>query len=226
MCDNEKLVKKIQNLLSKTVENGCTAEEAQLAYAKARTLMANHKISESEVTGNVEEDIISLGIDNINTSIKWVDCLVHTFCKYLGVLTYYIRPGKKTEKPVIFGHKIDVEAAITLIWSAYQYVEESGRKYATDYRKLFGSAKNIKQAYSFGFVDGLRAKYEEQNKSNEKYALMCLVDKDVKNKYDNIVQDMNISEVNYSNVEVNKLAFGAGFTEGYSFGTTPLPEST
>jgi uncharacterized protein YnzC (UPF0291/DUF896 family) len=41
--DNEKIINRINNLLAKTVENGCTPEEAAAAAAKAQELIAKYQ---------------------------------------------------------------------------------------------------------------------------------------------------------------------------------------
>jgi hypothetical protein len=48
-ADREGLLKKLQALLSKTVENGCTEAEAQAALAKVSALMEEHRISSAEI---------------------------------------------------------------------------------------------------------------------------------------------------------------------------------
>jgi Protein of unknown function (DUF2786) len=50
-----KIIAKIRALLAKTVENGCTAEEADAALAKARKLMAKHKITEDQLRDHPPE---------------------------------------------------------------------------------------------------------------------------------------------------------------------------
>lgn len=226
MNKNEKLINRIQNLLAKTVENGATPEEAKTAYAKARELMANYKIDESDVI-ETKDDIVSKMMDNINTYVKWKNLLVRTFCKYHKVICYYNRPCKKIEYPVLFGHEVDVNAVVALINSAYKYVDKISDKYAVDYRNMFGSAKNIKPAYIIGFIEGLKSKYEAQNKTNEKFALMCITDSDVEEAYKKECERLNMKTSTQKNkdMQLNSFAFNAGFIEGCKFGTTPLPQS-
>jgi uncharacterized protein DUF2786 len=54
----EGLLDKIRALLSKTVENGCTEEEALAALAKARAMMDVHEVSDDELNLTKEEKAI------------------------------------------------------------------------------------------------------------------------------------------------------------------------
>jgi Protein of unknown function (DUF2786) len=54
----DSLVDKIRALMSKTVENGCTEQEALAALAKARALMDAHEITDSELQLTKEESAV------------------------------------------------------------------------------------------------------------------------------------------------------------------------
>lgn len=54
----KKLLEKVKAILSKTMENGCTEEEAMTALAKARELMATYEIDEKELQDLTEKATI------------------------------------------------------------------------------------------------------------------------------------------------------------------------
>lgn len=47
--DRTKLVEKIKALRTKTVESGCTAEEAEAAQSKAQSLIEHYNVAEAEL---------------------------------------------------------------------------------------------------------------------------------------------------------------------------------
>src|SRR5258708_24687890 len=56
--EREKLLDKVKALLSKTVENGCTEEEALAALAKARAWIDAFEITDSELSLTTEEKAV------------------------------------------------------------------------------------------------------------------------------------------------------------------------
>jgi len=58
MSDREKMLDKVRALLAKTVENGCTEEEALAALAKARAMIDAYEISDQELALTKNEKAI------------------------------------------------------------------------------------------------------------------------------------------------------------------------
>lgn len=54
----KKLLEKVRAILAKTMDNGCTEEEAMTALAKARELMATYEIDENELQEEAEKATI------------------------------------------------------------------------------------------------------------------------------------------------------------------------
>lgn len=52
----KKMLEKVKAILAKTMENGCTEEEAMTALAKARELMATYEIDEAELDAAEQEE--------------------------------------------------------------------------------------------------------------------------------------------------------------------------
>ena len=81
----EALLDKIRALLSKTVANGCTQEEALAALAKARAMMDVYEVSDDELSLTREEKAILLREPRDSTDthkIKWKLCAsVAAFCE-------------------------------------------------------------------------------------------------------------------------------------------------
>ena len=221
MCDNS-ILNKIKHLLNKTVENGCTEAEALSALTTARKLMLKHKLEEKDILKEDDKEIVKMELNNYNTTIPWIYMLIDVFTKNFGVLKYITTRGK-IHRVTLFGFKTDVECVIEIINCAYEIAEEKAEKYAREYRDIFGTAKGIKYSWFNGFVAGIQAKYEEQNKQ-EKYALMIQVDKEVQTNFSNFTKDFVQKERVIKNKSTSAHAELNGYTEGKRFGTTAIKE--
>lgn len=75
--------------------------------------------------------------------------------------------------------------------------------------------KGLENDYAMGFIDGLRAKYEEQRKANQKWELVLVKDEEVVEAYSQIkfrhTIDTNIKYHGYSDVYEN------GYEDGQKF---------
>jgi hypothetical protein len=121
----EQVIKRIQALLNKTHENGCTENEAAEATVLARQMLVKHKLDMDVVLnyGKGEEDpttheVISMGIDR-GVSCDWCFTLGRavaevTFCKPL----YYVG----SREIIFIGKKTDVQVAKDL----YTFIAQQG----------------------------------------------------------------------------------------------------
>lgn len=216
---------KIKKLLNQTTENGCTESEALTALTKARELMLKYKIEEKDIRHIDEKDIVTVILSKYNSNIKWLYKLIAIVAKNYGVLKYMSQIGK-IEHIVLFGLKNDVECAVDIIDCAYNYANKEASKVASEYRKLYGITKGIKYTYFYGFVNGLQAKYDEQNKKEE-FALMTTIDKDVQSQFDSIASTFTLPPKHkIINTKINDTEiYLKGFREGNTFGTTGISES-
>lgn len=216
----ENVLNKIKNLLNQTVENGCTEGEASNAFKLARKLMLKYKINEKDVEKN-DSKIVKIELEKYNITVGWVFYLINVFTKNFGLLHYTNKYGK-THKIVLFGLQTDVECVKTLIDSAYNYAIEKSWEKMKEYKSLFGTTKGIRKSWCLGFVNGIEDKYEEQNKKDEKYALMVVIDKNVQNEFDNFTSNFAKTE-KFINFDIaNNEAMRDGYEHGKKFGTTSL----
>ena len=221
MC-KESIIEKIKNLLNKTIENGATEAEALNALSLARKLMLKYKISQSDVDSkNIEKNIVNVKL-NYNIHVKWIFILIDIITKNFGIILYVNKASRKSY-PILFGEEQDVEAVKNIFEYAYKFAEESSNKYSTEYRKIHGSSLGIKNDWLIGFLKGLNDKYEEQNKSDESFALMTTTSLEVKNKW---TEYKNGSNLNFTKTSINTSmkhkndynAMQAGYVEGKNFG--------
>lgn len=103
----EAIINKIQNLLERTTENGCTEAESLTAIKKAGDLMTKYNISLEQIT-DYKEDYI---LDFIDTGKKKIDnynCLLPKIERFTDTLIYIQAYRRETRKYFFFGAKKDV----------------------------------------------------------------------------------------------------------------------
>jgi len=225
MC-KENIIEKIQNLLSKTVENGCTEAEATSAFEMARKLMLKHKVEEAEVTGKTVSEIIQIKLTQ-NFTIKWLRWLIQVFIDNFGVMLYFQKGSDNKKYAVLFGNKEDVECVAAIFNAAATYAESNANKYTTKFRMQYGETKGIRNDYLLGFIKGIEAKYEEQNKADNQYALVLVTPAEVVNGFNELISAPTF-ETKEDNIKIkhrnNPQAIAAGYKDGREFGTTAITE--
>ena len=213
---------KIKKLLELSVNNGATEHEAQVALLKARKLMIDHKINESELNNSNENDIVKVEL-NYNFNISWMYGLMLVFKNNFGIFSYAIE--KSNEKHIVlFGDRINVDCVKILFENCYNYIIAARDKYCNDYIELFGKIEpNIGLSFISGFINGLSDKYEEQNKSlNKKEALIILPDKKISDEFNEFTKDFKKEEFNFTMNDDDMIANIHGYKEGHKFGTTGI----
>ncbi len=168
---SEKILSKIQKLLA--LSKSSNEHEAQSALLKARKLMAEHKLTESEIDG-----IKSVKIEECRTGIFYSARLKNRYYIDLakviakkhccGFFTYSFRNSPKKE---ITFNGFPEELAICK--EVYLYAVDSINSEMKRIDKKFKSSTrinytkeyidNLKYSYSEGFVNGLDALYHEQD---------------------------------------------------------------
>ena len=220
-----KIIDKIKTLLNKTVENGCTEEEAKAALLMARKLMIKYKLNENDIKDSNEDNIIKQELQ-YNCNVFWIHSLLKVFLNNFGIMHFMINKNEELHC-VLFGIKVDVDCVRTLMNCAYDYVNMTSKKYSDEYTELFGIKDDtIETSFKMGFINGLEAKYEEQNKqlTNEE-ALMTIPNKDVQNEFDNFTKEFEELELDFTeqvNNNADFLAMEAGYNAGRIFGTTGI----
>lgn len=220
-----KIIDRIKNLLNKTVENGCTEEEAKTALLMARKLMIKHKLNENDIKDSNEDDIVREEL-HYDCNIFWIHSLLKVFLNNFGTMHFMINNNDELHC-VLFGIKVDVDCVKTLMNCAYDYVNIAGRKYLDEYVELFGIKEDsIEISFKMGFTKGLEDKYEEQNKqlTNEE-ALMVIPNKNVQNEFEDFTKGFEEQELDFTEQTKNNadfLAMEAGYNVGRVFGTTAI----
>lgn len=220
------VVDKIKNLLLKTVENGCSEQESNTAFILARKLMIKYKLSESDIKVSDENQIIQEEL-NFNFDDEWKYCLLNVFISNFGIYSYAINRNNG-KHIVLFGFKINVECVKSLFECALNYLNINYNTYHDDYLELFGDVPDsLFKSYSFGFINGLSDKYEEDNfKLSNKEALVITPSKEVKSEFNNFTKGFEKQEFNYGidteHENYDLITISNAYNTGKSFGSLKL----
>lgn len=153
----EKMVRYVQVLLKKTVENGCEEAEAAAALMKAHELMAKYNIEESSLEGKSSEDVKAIRCTH-KWNAKWRTQLANVIgknfrCKVFrtgGIMTMY-------------GLEKDAQMAVGVFNSAYAFIY---RRAMYHYDRAYAEArptKGIMASYAMGFINGLSSALNKQS---------------------------------------------------------------
>ena len=111
---NKKIIEKIEKLLNKTVENGCTLEETLSASKMVQKLLAKYHVDIKEIQSDVSENI---GTETLDTSRQWQILLASVVAKNMCCECYVTtcRGVGKTKRTVSFiGKDTDRKAVVSL----------------------------------------------------------------------------------------------------------------
>lgn len=160
--------------------------EAQSALLKARQLMAEHKLCESEIRNAKNNSVIQelSGITYSERKNAWVLGLSivigeHYCCKSYSLKQY----GKQMAEVGFIGLKNDFELCTAIFKYAYSCVDNKCKELRKEHKHHSTSAyiAEITEAYGRGFVQGLNALYEKQSQEHQEYALILTIPTEVQN---------------------------------------------
>lgn len=197
---NEKIINRINNLLSKTVENGCTPEEAAAAAAKAQELIAKHHVNMRDA-GEENEEIGAC----IESAVKtWQHNLAHiiaenTCCKVI------ITADRK--QMVFMGRETDLEAVLSLYDKLTDACKQGIKQEKARMKELYGTTAKVETSYALGFLQAVR---EEMGKQCR--ALQLITPEDVTAKFTETFP--NAVHTRSRRVQINRGVFDRGHAAG------------
>lgn len=157
----ESILEKVQKLLSKTVENGCTQEEAQAAAALAQTLLSKYNLSISAVA---DEDVFSVEVSVGTKTVSSRQALLALlFAKHYGCKVVR-RVGIDSQSLLFIGEnerpKV-VKETFYFIYKVYQTCWDVYKK------QLAFNKAAYRNDYFNGFLQGLeQALIYNENKNS------------------------------------------------------------
>lgn len=161
-------LKKIKDCLA--LAESPNEHEARAALLKARELMAKHKVSEQELNGTKEQEVVrkKTGIDYSPRRDPWVYELAGVIALHHCCRNAQIREkGRQVAEILFIGFEEDVAVCIDVFRYAVDCVRSMTKRLKKD--------KSVKAAdgYGFGFAVGLKEAYDKQ--SEEGWGLVLVV---------------------------------------------------
>ena len=200
---------KIEKLLAKTIENGCTVEEAASAAKAVQRLVKKYHVDLAEV-GDEPEKADSERLDTKSVK-KWEMRLVSAIarnmrCEVIISRRYVATSVNRKSFVYIIGMDADRKAVISL-YEKLRKICKVGMKKEQDYHKaMFGTSKGIADSYGFGFMQAIRSEMEKQAK-----ALVLVTPKEVDDKVQELFPH---ARVTHTNVSCNEHAYNSGVNDG------------
>ncbi|MBV9783993.1 MAG: DUF2786 domain-containing protein [Acidisphaera sp.] len=165
----ERLVQRIQGLRAKTVEQGCTEEEALAAAEKVAELLDRYGLSLSEIELR-RQTCLGIGIDTDRRRLRPIDECVPVIAAFFDCRTWSQQSGSAPIRHVFFGLRADVTAAHYL----YDLVErafttETARFARNEFYLELGSGERRSATNSFqiGLARGIAGKLQELRKERD-----------------------------------------------------------
>jgi hypothetical protein len=112
--DRELVARRIRALLQKTVDNGCTEEEALLAAEKARELMDQYRLTQSDIeiqAEPIDQTYVNRRQQHKNVSEDYCLGGIKHYCGVKAWFSHVWENGKLVNKLVLFGLRGDCELA-------------------------------------------------------------------------------------------------------------------
>lgn len=226
---------KIRKLLA-LAQDKSNENEAEAALLAARKLMAQHKLTENDLDEGkrhelrqvVYEDQTFSGLKN-----AWMIDLAKVMAEYH--CCYACMRGTKgqtTRKVVFAGLDDDPEIVLVMFEYAVQHIQKMVAEYRkrvlwniTDKREKNNAARSFEQSYAQGFQEGIKAKYEQQNReaANDEQegeqvstALVMVQPKEVTDW----AKRLHTVNFRVRGAEANESAKAQGFSAGLHFNPT------
>lgn len=167
MDEKKQQLSRIQALLDKTVENGCTEQEALAASLAARKLLARYHIDENDLANDSDMDIVEVE-SVVTTNMPWKGRLVVIVARNFGCAAYAqcIRCGRaRRNVAVIVGRPEDANLANRIIRNLIDAGKAGARRAIRDARERYGDIGGIRGAYVNGYVAGVENAFDEQTRT-------------------------------------------------------------
>ena len=198
---DKKILEKINALLAKTVENGCTVEEATAAARMAQRLIAKHHIDlrecgQTEDVGSCEEWVSKPWQHSLATVIAQNTC-----CEVINT-----QMGRSRKRLTFVGRDTDRVAVLKLYDKLSMICQRGLAKEKARHRELYGTTRGVENDYCYGFIKAVREAMNEQCR-----ALALVVPTEVTDKFHQMFPHQSKSR------QVT-IRMGASYRQGYADG--------
>jgi len=167
VCDvkREKVIQRIVKLLAVTEEHGATQNEAISAALQAQRLIVENDVSDEELYGGSQRELKSVYSEFVRGK-RWRGWLAQAIADNFRCKSYMAWRGKGHDREyarVFYGYDLDAQAALLTYEKLAVVGERLASQFARDERRLFGTAKGVKNHFLAGFVDGVRSELAKQS---------------------------------------------------------------
>jgi Protein of unknown function (DUF2786) len=158
-----KYITKIRALMEKTIENGCTPEEAEAASAKVSELMEQYHIADSDVMGSHDKNKRGEVMFKYGHSEPWTQSLASTVGRMTGCFILY---GYRYA--AFYGTEVAVDAAVYTMNNLQEQAAKMAFAYWTKVKDAHSPHDRgwVIRDYRLGIVHGIRNRVFEQQSQN------------------------------------------------------------
>lgn len=172
--DMKDVIKKLLALAG----NNPNENEAKAAMLKARKLMAQYKLTESDIEDKTENDVVKeeVGVSCTAMTESWMLPLSATIAEhYCCVGTAFRKHGSKTYRIAFTGLEDDYAVCKQIFLYAVECIRQRCKeiKKENDWRSS-SSIRELCNAYGIGFCKGLSDAFDEQDRNNQEYAIVLV----------------------------------------------------
>jgi len=208
----DKIKKRINALLAKTKDNGCTEQEAMAAIMKAKQMMTDYFINDADLVD--KEECVLDSVDYVQGYWLFISDLGKVFdCKVY----------KNKKQYFFFGFKSDVDMCLYF----YSYIIRSCRAAVAQYKKTdeflekrqYTSSKRLTGTFRNGFLHSIASKLsamyaERKNGLKIGHGIVLLEkEKEVEQEFDKLGIKLHIKKRKFSSGD----SFDSGKSKGDNF---------
>lgn len=153
---NASLLERIQKILAKTTEAGCTEAEAATAFALASKIMAEHGLEMAQVLAH-DPDAMQFGTMSVKECHRrdfTVEIAVLIVERYFGVKSTLLHSNDGSRHYVLFGAREATEAAAHVFTRIVATANDGWTRFRTRTR----CPASKRKSYLTGFLIGVEAK--------------------------------------------------------------------
>ena len=172
-------VDKIKKLLA--LAESDNENEAKAALLKARELMAEHKVAESDIAPETSVRHVETGYKCSKRKDPWMQSLATLIGENYCCQAYTVRGyGKQTHTVCFVGLDEDVELCVTVFSYAVDFIHKKTKKIRKE-NSVFGpeTATVMADSYGIGFFAGVQEAFQKQTEQQQEWGLVLVTPEEV-----------------------------------------------
>lgn len=158
------IIEKIKNLMNLANDNP-SESEARLAALMAQKLIAKHGVKDNELMERIDEDTIvevHSGRYKDNAWASWLALAIANNFRCRAYMNNGYEYRRQYHEIVFMGYETDAEAARLTFDRLFAIGKRLADAECRRFRRMYGTARGVKNSFLDGFVSGIRSVLEEQ----------------------------------------------------------------